>query len=471
MGVCLACSALVGVCFVCSVLVDVCLVGPALVGVCLVGPALVGVCLVCSALVGAWPARVTSRLRWPARVTSRLRWPARVTSRLRWPARVTSRLRWPARVTSRLRWPARVTSPLTCQSHLTSPLTCQSHLTSPLTCQSHLTSPLTCQSHLTSPLTCQSHLTARVTSRLRWPARVTSRLCWSARVTSRRSGLPSVPSRPCCLVRPALVGSCLIGPTWTWPSVPSPGSTSAPPPSWSMLCVKRLEAALRGGGSVMNLVATHYNCTSPMDYISHHALHSHIPIHHYTNHTAVTIHSSTLIVSPHLHLIHTHIFTLTVCCLPFWPCLPVDIFSVCCLPRPLHCPCCWFCLAFIIPVTAFDPCLFDLLSEIKLLLDLTSLPHHYTRALRPTVEIHIWDPNGLYIWNPALYRFSRIHRVRAWRRTLRHVQLPRGWRSLTGSTVDSLEQFLASRPETGAPQCFYPFEVRTQEETGSTRRL
>ncbi len=61
------------------------------------------------------------------------------------------------------------------------------------------------------------------------------------------------------------------------------------------------------------------------------------------------------------------LFTLTVCCLPFWPCLPVDIFSVCCLPRPLHCPCCWFCLAFIIPVTAFDPCLFDLLSEKNLL--------------------------------------------------------------------------------------------------------
>ncbi len=57
---------------------------------------------------------------------------------------------------------------------------------------------------------------------------------------------------------------------------------------------------------VMNLVATHYNCTSPMD--SHHALHSHIPIHHYTNHTAVTIHSLALIVSPHLHLIHTHTF-------------------------------------------------------------------------------------------------------------------------------------------------------------------
>ncbi len=38
-------------------------------------------------------------------------------------------------------------------------------------------------------------------------------------------------------------------------------------------------------------------------------------------------------------------------------------------------------------------------------------------------------------------------------------------------STDSLEQFLASRPETGAPQCFYPFTVRTQEETGSTRRL
>ncbi len=56
--------------------------------------------------------------------------------------------------------------------------------------------------------------------------------------------------------------------------------------------------------SVMNLAATHYNCTSPMDYISHHTLHSHIPIHHHTNHTAVTNHSFALIASPHLHLIH-----------------------------------------------------------------------------------------------------------------------------------------------------------------------
>ncbi len=56
---------------------------------------------------------------------------------------------------------------------------------------------------------------------------------------------------------------------------------------------------------VMNLVATHHNCTSPLDCISHHALHTHIPVHHYTNYTAVTIHSLVLIASPHLHLIHT----------------------------------------------------------------------------------------------------------------------------------------------------------------------
>ncbi len=38
-------------------------------------------------------------------------------------------------------------------------------------------------------------------------------------------------------------------------------------------------------------------------------------------------------------------------------------------------------------------------------------------------------------------------------------------------STDTLEQFSESRPETGAPQCFYTFEVRTREGTGSTRRL
>ncbi len=91
--------------------------------------------------------------------------------------------------------------------------------------------------------------------------------------------------------------------------------------------------------SVMNLVATHYNCTSPMDYISHHALHSHIPIHHYTNHTAVTIYSLALIVSPHLHLIHSHTFnqhshmhsprSLVLPRLTFWafPCILFPVFT------------------------------------------------------------------------------------------------------------------------------------------------
>ncbi len=74
----------------------------------------------------------------------------------------------------------------------------------------------------------------------------------------------------------------------------------------------------------MNLVTTHYNCTSPMDYISHHALHTHIPVHHYTNHTAVTIHSLVLIASPHLHLIltltykqHSHLHSLRSLVLPW----------------------------------------------------------------------------------------------------------------------------------------------------------
>ncbi len=120
-------------------------------------------------------------------------------------------------------------------------------------------------------------------------------------------------------------------------------------------------------GTVMNLAATHYNCTSPMDYISHHALHTHIPVHHYTNHTAVTIHSLVLIVSPHLHLIHSHTFkqhshmhslrSLVWLCNHFWAFLP------CLIPRvwpgpftgvfaasPDHKPelWLWFCLAYVV---------------------------------------------------------------------------------------------------------------------------
>ncbi len=110
---------------------------------------------------------------------------------------------------------------------------------------------------------------ARVTSRLRRPARVTSRLRRPARVTSRLRQPARVTSRLCCLVRSTLVGSCRICPTWTWPSVPSPGSTSAPPPSWIVPSVKRLEAALWGGLCHESgyhyttwTLAPHYSCTS-----------------------------------------------------------------------------------------------------------------------------------------------------------------------------------------------------------------
>ncbi len=92
------------------------------------------------------------------------------------------------------------------------------------------------------------------------------------------------------------------------------------------VCVKRLEAALWGGGALSRIwlplttlqlhithglqlplftvlrhthschesgcLSPHYSCTSPMDYNSHYSLHydTHISIHHCTNYTAVTNH-------------------------------------------------------------------------------------------------------------------------------------------------------------------------------------
>ncbi len=85
-------------------------------------------------------------------------------------------------------------------------------------------------------------------------------------------------------------------------------------------------------------------------------------------------------------------------------------------------------------------------------------------------NLHIWDPNGLYIWNPALYQFSQICQDLSPDAPLHSAA--EGMEELDSVySTDSLEQFLANRPETGAPQCFYPFEVRTQEETSSKRRL
>ncbi len=101
----------------------------------------------------------------------------------------------------------------------------------------------------------------------------------------------------------------------------------------------------------------------------------------------------------------TVLTTLTICCLPFWPCLPCDILSVCRLPWLLHCPCWWFCLAFVSPVLDTELCLSDLLLFIlKLHLDLTTLPLHYRRLrhLRSSGFISATQPNhGLHRLTPT----------------------------------------------------------------------
>ncbi len=84
---------------------------------------------------------------------------------------------------------------------------------------------------------------------------------------------------------------------------------------------------------------------------------THFPIHHCTNHTAVTNHSLTLIVSPHLHLIHTHThISSTLPCthrkvlfsqnefLPplnghFTLCRFLPVFPLCCLKATLYWAC------------------------------------------------------------------------------------------------------------------------------------
>ncbi len=182
----------------------------------------------------------------------------------------------------------------------------------------------------------------------------------------------------------------------------------------------------------MNLVATHHNCTSPMDYISHHALHTHISVHHYTNHTAVTIHSLVLIASPHLHLIltltfkqHSHLHSLRslvlpwltfpsifpcvyyldrwlslliICCLPYWPRLPTG-YPLCLLPALIHCSASVYVsvLSTLPSIPLFDMCLSDLLFvSIKLQVDLLSpLTSHWLQKTSPP------QIQRLYFGHPA----------------------------------------------------------------------
>ncbi len=137
------------------------------------------------------------------------------------------------------------TSPPTRRSHLTSPPTRQSHLTSPPTRQSHLTSPPTRQSHLTSPPTCQSHLTSQRSTQCPFTSLLSH---WPHMDLALRS-LPRFHLRSTALLDYALCEAS--------------GSRSL------------------GGGLCheSGCHSPHYNCTSPMDYNSHHSLHydTHIP--------------------------------------------------------------------------------------------------------------------------------------------------------------------------------------------------
>ncbi len=108
------------------------------------------------------------------------------------------------------------------------------------------------------------------------------------------------------LVCSALVGSGLVCPTWTWPSISSPDSYSAPPPSWIVLCVEHLEAVL-GGGALSRIrfmssrplttlsLAPHYSCIS-------HSCHQSLIC---TNHTASL--RQARFISLGLHLSHCEV--------------------------------------------------------------------------------------------------------------------------------------------------------------------
>ncbi len=161
--------------------------------------------------------------------------------------------------------------------------------------------------------------------------------------------------------------------------------------------------------SVMNLVATHYICHTQilMDCISHHSMHSHIPIHHYTNHTAVSNHSLALIVSPHLHLIHTHTFKQHsyMHSLRSLVLAPADIserYSSCCLLSLCLTPDCptlelWTCACdpdFCLVLFTSLPCLwyscFCPLTFACLILPIKYLTALGSTRLWPVITISVW---------------------------------------------------------------------------------
>ncbi len=212
-----------------------------------------------------------SRLLRPGGLLSRLLRPGGRLSRLLRPGGRLSRLLRPRGC---LTCQSHLTPPLTCQSHLTPPLTCQSHLTPPLTCQSHLTPPLTCQSHLTPPLTCQSHLTSPLT-------------CQSLVTPQRSTQCPftSLLSRPPC---PGGLLSHLPHMDLALRSLPRFHLRSTALLDYALCEASGSRSLGGGGGSVMNLVATHYiSCTTLQLHITYGLhlpsftalTHSHPPLH------------------------------------------------------------------------------------------------------------------------------------------------------------------------------------------------
>ncbi len=87
--------------------------------------------------------------------------------------------------------------------------------------------------------------------------------------------------------------------------------------SRSMCCcfVSRIWFSISPHGLLHHTTAAHQTTTP----IIHCTYDAHIPIHHCTNHSAVTNHSFALIVSLHLHLIHTRTLPCTHCEVLFLP--------------------------------------------------------------------------------------------------------------------------------------------------------
>ncbi len=238
------------------------------------------------------PGGRLSRLLRPGGRLSRLLRPGGRLSRLLRPVGRLSRLLRPGGRLSRLLRPSgRLSRLLTCQSHLTPPPTCQSHLTPPPTCQSHLTPPPTCQSHLTPPPTCQSHLTPPPTCQ----SHLTSQRSTQCHLTSQRSTQCPFSSLRFC---PPCPGGLLSH----WPHMDLALRSL---PRFHLHSTALLDYALceasgsrpLGGGSVMNLVATHYiSCTTLQLHITYGLhlpsftalTHSHPPLHQSHCQSAVT---------------------------------------------------------------------------------------------------------------------------------------------------------------------------------------